>query len=210
MAQQQFYYHPPEESCRPNTTSSNPVNNNNLPNGYWIDYQSLGSYNNHQTVEAYYNINHQDHHQEQPNSDPSTFIDLSSATLNHPTASAEETPSPNEETGRRKSTQRKNKESIRKRTSNNARTERSEPPVEVIKKRRSAANARERRRMNSLNDAFEKLREVVPSSCTSPGSGGSSGGGDRKLSKFETLQMAQTYINALYDLVKHHWIFLAS
>lgn len=205
MAQQQFYYHPPEESCRPTTSSSTPVNNNNLPNGYWMDYQSLGSYNSHQTDEAYYNINHQDHHQEQPNSDPSTFIDLSSATSIHPTASAEETPSPNEETGRRKSTQRKNnKESIRKRTSNNARTERSEPPVEVIKKRRSAANARERRRMNSLNDAFEKLREVVPSSCTSPGSGGSSGGGDRKLSKFETLQMAQTYINALYDLVKHH------
>lgn len=67
------------------------------------------------------------------------------------------------------------------------------PPVEVMKKRRTAANARERRRMNSLNDAFEKLREVVPSL-----------GSDRKLSKFETLQMAQTYINALHELVKHH------
>lgn len=67
------------------------------------------------------------------------------------------------------------------------------PPIEVMKKRRSAANARERRRMNSLNDAFEKLREVVPSL-----------GSDRKLSKFETLQMAQTYINALHELVKHH------
>lgn len=63
-----------------------------------------------------------------------------------------------------------------------------------MKKRRTAANARERRRMNSLNDAFEKLREVVPSL-----------GSDRKLSKFETLQMAQTYINALHELVKHHW-----
>jgi Helix-loop-helix DNA-binding domain len=67
------------------------------------------------------------------------------------------------------------------------------PPVEVMKKRRTAANARERRRMNSLNDAFEKLREVVPSL-----------GSDRKLSKYETLQMAQTYINALHELVKHH------
>lgn len=67
------------------------------------------------------------------------------------------------------------------------------PPVEVMKKRRTAANARERRRMNSLNDAFEKLREVVPSL-----------GSDRKLSKFETLQMAQTYINALHELVKQH------
>lgn len=34
---------------------------------------------------------------------------------------------------------------------------------EVLRKRRLAANARERRRMNSLNDAFDKLRDVVPS-----------------------------------------------
>lgn len=61
---------------------------------------------------------------------------------------------------------------------------------EVMKRRRLAANARERRRMNSLNDAFERLREVVPSL-----------GNDRKLSKFETLQMAQTYINALNELL---------
>ena len=74
-----------------------------------------------------------------------------------------------------------------------ATTTNTPPPVEVMKKRRTAANARERRRMNSLNDAFEKLREVVPSL-----------GSDRKLSKFETLQMAQTYINALHELVKHH------
>ena len=67
------------------------------------------------------------------------------------------------------------------------------PPVEVVKKRRSAANARERRRMNGLNDAFERLREVVPQL-----------GSDRKLSKFETLQMAQTYIGALAELIKHH------
>ncbi|XP_054743912.1 uncharacterized protein LOC129248401 [Anastrepha obliqua] len=59
---------------------------------------------------------------------------------------------------------------------------------EVLRKRRLAANARERRRMNSLNDAFDKLRDVVPSL-----------GNDRRLSKFETLQMAQAYIG---DLVK--------
>ncbi|KAK2725969.1 neurogenic differentiation factor 6-A-like [Artemia franciscana] len=64
------------------------------------------------------------------------------------------------------------------------------PPIETMRRRRSAANARERRRMNSLNDAFEKLREVVPSL-----------GSDRKLSKFETLQMAQTYISALSELL---------
>jgi len=62
---------------------------------------------------------------------------------------------------------------------------------EVMKKRRLAANARERRRMNSLNDAFDRLRDVVPSL-----------GNDRKLSKFETLQMAQTYIAALYELLQ--------
>jgi len=62
---------------------------------------------------------------------------------------------------------------------------------EVMKKRRLAANARERRRMNSLNDAFDRLRDVVPSL-----------GNDRKLSKFETLQMAQTYISALYELLQ--------
>lgn len=64
------------------------------------------------------------------------------------------------------------------------------PPPEIIRRRRLAANARERRRMNSLNDAFDKLRDVVPSL-----------GNDRKLSKFETLQMAQTYIAALNELL---------
>lgn len=63
--------------------------------------------------------------------------------------------------------------------------------MEVVKKRRLAANARERRRMNSLNDAFDRLRDVVPSL-----------GNDRKLSKFETLQMAQTYIAALHELLQ--------
>lgn len=65
------------------------------------------------------------------------------------------------------------------------------PGIEVMRKRRLAANARERRRMNSLNDAFDRLRDVVPSL-----------GNDRKLSKFETLQMAQTYISALYELLQ--------
>ena len=40
--------------------------------------------------------------------------------------------------------------------------------------------------MNGLNDAFEKLREHVPNV-----------GGEKKLSKMETLQMAQSYIRAL-------------
>ena len=72
-------------------------------------------------------------------------------------------------------------------------------PHVVLKKRRVAANARERRRMHSLNSAFDRLRQVVPSI-----------GDDRKLSKFETLQMAQSYIVALSELLGYsspsdHW-----
>jgi atonal protein 1/7 len=61
----------------------------------------------------------------------------------------------------------------------------------VVKKRRLAANARERRRMQNLNKAFDRLRTVLPTL-----------GNDRQLSKYETLQMAQTYITALYDLLQ--------
>ncbi|VVC40041.1 Myc-type, basic helix-loop-helix (bHLH) domain [Cinara cedri] len=61
----------------------------------------------------------------------------------------------------------------------------------VMKKRRLAANARERRRMQSLNHAFDRLRLVLPTL-----------GNDRQLSKYETLQMAQTYITALDDLLQ--------
>uniref|UniRef100_T1IYY8 BHLH domain-containing protein n=1 Tax=Strigamia maritima TaxID=126957 RepID=T1IYY8_STRMM len=63
--------------------------------------------------------------------------------------------------------------------------------ADVMQKRRLAANARERRRMNSLNVAFDRLRQVVPSV-----------GNDRKLSKYETLQLAQNYICALVELME--------
>lgn len=62
----------------------------------------------------------------------------------------------------------------------------------VRKKRRLAANARERRRMHNLNLAFDKLRQYLPQL-----------GNDQKLSKHETLQMAQTYIMELHELL--HW-----
>ncbi|CAG7820493.1 unnamed protein product [Allacma fusca] len=61
----------------------------------------------------------------------------------------------------------------------------------VMRKRRLAANARERRRMQSLNTAFDRLRSVLPSI-----------GKDQQFSKYETLQMAQSYISALYDLLQ--------
>ena len=65
------------------------------------------------------------------------------------------------------------------------------PSPQILKKRRIAANSRERRRMNGLNDAFERLRDVIPSL-----------GSDHKLSKYETLQMAQTYIGSLASLLR--------
>ncbi|XP_065369034.1 basic helix-loop-helix transcription factor amos [Calliphora vicina] len=66
------------------------------------------------------------------------------------------------------------------------------PSPTVLKKRRQAANARERKRMNGLNEAFDRLREVVPAPSL-----------EQKLSKYETLQMAQTYIMALMDMLDH-------
>ncbi len=48
-----------------------------------------------------------------------------------------------------------------------------------------------RRRMHGLNHAFDALRSVIPALEN-----------DKKLSKYETLQMAQIYINALSDLLQ--------
>lgn len=63
-------------------------------------------------------------------------------------------------------------------------------PPQIKKKRRLAANARERKRMQSLNDAFDRLRQHLPALSD-----------DRQFSKHETLQMAQSYISALCDLL---------
>ncbi|CAL4252415.1 unnamed protein product, partial [Meganyctiphanes norvegica] len=60
----------------------------------------------------------------------------------------------------------------------------------IRKKRRLAANARERKRMDNLNQAFDKLRKVLPQPPD-----------DQQLSKYDTLQMAQTYITTLADLL---------
>ncbi|XP_026101221.1 neurogenin-2-like [Carassius auratus] len=59
------------------------------------------------------------------------------------------------------------------------------------RRRRLAANARERRRMLGLNVAFDRLRSVIPNVES-----------DRKLSKSETLQMAQIYISTLSELLE--------
>ncbi|XP_056273944.1 protein atonal homolog 1a [Pseudoliparis swirei] len=75
-------------------------------------------------------------------------------------------------------------------TSTRQRAQSSRPVQPVLKQRRVAANARERRRMHGLNYAFDELRSVIPALDN-----------DKKLSKYETLQMAQIYINALADLL---------
>ena len=45
--------------------------------------------------------------------------------------------------------------------------------------------------MNGLNAAFERLRHVVPNLTT-----------EQKLSKIETLRMAQAYINTLASILQ--------
>uniref|UniRef100_A0A3B5LFV5 Atonal bHLH transcription factor 1a n=1 Tax=Xiphophorus couchianus TaxID=32473 RepID=A0A3B5LFV5_9TELE len=71
------------------------------------------------------------------------------------------------------------------------RAQSSKPVSGVQRQRRVAANARERRRMHGLNHAFDELRSVIPAFDN-----------DKKLSKYETLQMAQIYINALAELLQ--------
>ena len=56
--------------------------------------------------------------------------------------------------------------------------------------RRLIANERERRRMYGLNMAFENLRSVLPSL-----------GSNKQFSKYETLQMAKSYISALRQIL---------
>lgn len=56
---------------------------------------------------------------------------------------------------------------------------------------RQAANLRERRRMQSINDAFEGLRAHIP---TLPY--------EKRLSKVDTLKLAIGYINFLNELVR--------
>lgn len=64
-------------------------------------------------------------------------------------------------------------------------------PVKKAQQRR-AANMRERRRMKSINDAFDKLRTCFPSTVTT----------ERRLSKVDTLRLAIQYIDHLGNLVR--------
>ncbi|XP_061196718.1 transcription factor ATOH7-like [Saccostrea echinata] len=60
---------------------------------------------------------------------------------------------------------------------------------ETKKGRRLSANGRERRRMRIMNEAFDRLRAVIPSS------------GPKPLSKYDTLLMTQSYIRALQSIL---------
>ena len=57
---------------------------------------------------------------------------------------------------------------------------------------RKAANLRERRRMKSINEAFDTLRTCIPTQDNV----------DRKLSKVDTLKLAMNYIEYLSELIK--------
>ena len=57
-------------------------------------------------------------------------------------------------------------------------------------RQRHAANTRERRRMKTINDAFEGLRARVPVARD-----------DRKLSKVDTLRLAIAYIRQLSEMI---------
>nr|XP_046252831.1 transcription factor 15 [Scatophagus argus] len=61
---------------------------------------------------------------------------------------------------------------------------------QVIVKQRSAANARERGRTQSVNTAFTALRTLIPTEPV-----------DRKLSKIETLRLASSYISHLANVL---------
>lgn len=64
------------------------------------------------------------------------------------------------------------------------------PPKKVHQ--RKAANMRERRRMKSINEAFECLRQCIPPTVTT----------DRRLSKVDTLKLAIRYIGYLSGIVE--------
>ena len=68
-------------------------------------------------------------------------------------------------------------------------------PMHVQKKRRLAANARERKRMTSLNNAFERLREILPTTASDDQD-------SKPISKMDALQMAQAYIKELSSLLE--------
>ncbi|XP_030846558.1 pancreas transcription factor 1 subunit alpha [Strongylocentrotus purpuratus] len=71
-------------------------------------------------------------------------------------------------------------------------------PTQQVRQRQ-AANLRERKRMSSINDAFEGLREHIP---TLPY--------EKRLSKVDTLRLAIGYINFLAEMIENEGADLES
>nr|XP_015213313.1 PREDICTED: fer3-like protein [Lepisosteus oculatus] len=72
-------------------------------------------------------------------------------------------------------------------------TGRSKRKRVITTSQRQAANIRERKRMFSLNEAFDELRKKVPTFAY-----------EKRLSRIETLRLAIVYISFMTDLLKEN------
>lgn len=70
------------------------------------------------------------------------------------------------------------------------------PPIAVARR-----NARERNRVKQVNNGFATLRQHIPNSIAAAFESNSGRGGNKKLSKVETLRMAVEYIRSLEDML---------
>lgn len=70
------------------------------------------------------------------------------------------------------------------------------PPMAVARR-----NARERNRVKQVNNGFATLRQHIPNSIAAAFESSNGRGGNKKLSKVETLRMAVEYIRSLEDLL---------
>lgn len=71
------------------------------------------------------------------------------------------------------------------------RSKRRAPRFTGVSKQRKTANARERNRVRTVNDAFETLRKLVPVLPT-----------EKKPSKIETIRLAALYIDHLTEMLR--------
>ncbi|KAI4463723.1 achaete-scute transcription factor-related [Holotrichia oblita] len=70
------------------------------------------------------------------------------------------------------------------------------PPIAVARR-----NARERNRVKQVNNGFATLRQHIPNSIAAAFESNNGRGGNKKLSKVETLRMAVEYIRSLEDIL---------
>ncbi|XP_017773191.1 PREDICTED: achaete-scute complex protein T3-like [Nicrophorus vespilloides] len=70
------------------------------------------------------------------------------------------------------------------------------PPIAVARR-----NARERNRVKQVNNGYATLRQHIPNSIAAAFESNNGRGGNKKLSKVETLRMAVEYIRSLEDIL---------